>query len=237
MKAPQLSPILFSLILAACGGSDDDGVTVVPDAATQIDAAAQIDAAPPAFLTGSLTNVTFQHVTVAMGDTTPVNDGCVTKIDSATFTAQIMPGMKPGQHRPGQLELGHVKLQVHGATIAGGPACTVSTAMFGAKGALTAQAARDPGDDPADPGDDVLQLLAPLEAGSPTDVFDLQLWGGFGVFANGFATGTFPIAGDELQFASCGVCTFLHTNVTQAAPTGDGDYFATGGSITITAVQ
>ncbi len=44
-------------------------------------------------LTGSVSNLTFQHVTIDEKSlvTTPVNDGCVSAITSASFDAVIQP--------------------------------------------------------------------------------------------------------------------------------------------------
>jgi hypothetical protein len=115
--------------------------------------------------------------------------------------------------------------------------CSVSTNSFGDKGALTPSLCiQDPGQDAASPMDDVIFLRAPLEAGSPFDEIEIQLWSGFGALSAGFANGTYPIAGDELQFATCGVCVFINTNRTDPQ-TYEDDYFATGGSVTLSSVQ
>lgn len=115
--------------------------------------------------------------------------------------------------------------------------CSVSTRNFGDKGALTPSiCVQDPGQDAADPMDDVIFMRAPLEAGSPFDEIEIQLWAGFGALTNGFANGTYPITGDETQFATCGVCVFLNTNRVDDQ-TYEDDYFATGGTVTLTSVQ
>lgn len=158
MKLSVLAPVAFSLGLAACGGSDDDGPVVVgPDAASSIDAA-------------------------------PV-------------------------------------------------ACTVSTNSFGNKGAITPSlCVQDPGQDTMSASDDVIIMRAPLEAGSPFDELELDLFAGFGAFSNGFVTGTFPITGDELNWSTCGLCVFVNTNRTDPM-TYEDDYLATGGTVTITAIN
>ncbi|HVV82167.1 MAG TPA: hypothetical protein VHE35_03780 [Kofleriaceae bacterium] len=242
MKATYLSPILLSigLGLVACGGDDSGPTNVGPDAnTTHIDAPNNPDIdAPQATpkLTGSLTNVTFQHVMIdaQTGDTTPVNDGCTTKIDSASFDVELSPAMNKLRSN----DPAHIRLRLHDVhTSAGGANCTVSTAMFGNAGALAnAQGVIDDSMTPDDTSDDVIALFAPLEAAEPSDLLDLELWNGFGGLSGGFAPGNYPISGDELAFNTCGVCVMLHTNVSQQNTMGDGDYFATGGSITLTAV-
>jgi hypothetical protein len=115
--------------------------------------------------------------------------------------------------------------------------CTVSTEDFGDAGALTPSLCiQDPGDDATTENDDVIVMRAPLEAGTPFDELELQLWAGYGALENGFASGTYPITGDELRYSTCGVCVFLSTDRTDESTYVD-DYFATGGTVTLTSVD
>ena len=64
-------------------------------------------------------------------------------------------------------------------------ACTVSTADFGDKGALTGSAYLDVGMAANDATDDMLEFDAVLEGAAPSDVAVVQLYAGYGVFASG----------------------------------------------------
>lgn len=75
-----------------------------------------------------------------------------------------------------------------------------------------------------------------LNTDATPDVLALELYAGFGVFANGITTGTFTLSGDELQYADCGVCVLILADVsTQGAP--GSLYMATGGTVNITQVS
>jgi len=76
-----------------------------------------------------------------------------------------------------------------------------------------------------------------VNADAQPDVLGLELYANFGAFAGGpIATGTYPITGDELNYASCGVCVRLLTDFTGSAFADDG-YMATAGSVTITSIN
>jgi hypothetical protein len=77
-------------------------------------------------------------------------------------------------------------------------------------------------------------LTITLDAGPPRDSFFLKLVSGKGVFAGGLATGTYSIAGVDASFNDCGLCV----NVIADIVAGSGPtkfYFATSGSVTLTA--
>jgi hypothetical protein len=112
-------------------------------------------------------------------------------------------------------------------------ACTVSTATFGDKGALTGSAFFTA--NAAGVADDVLEFDGPLESASPSDIVSIQLYAGVGVFANGIVPGTYPLTGDELNYQTCANCVLVYTNVDATNTAGDGVYMATGGTVTITA--
>jgi len=113
--------------------------------------------------------------------------------------------------------------------------CTVSSASFGDKGALTGQYIFTPGTDTVAATDDVLEADALLETGQPSDGVSVILYAGYGAFSAGAITaGTYQITGDELDFATCGVCVIIGTNFTSTGH--DDDYMATGGTVTLTSV-
>jgi hypothetical protein len=64
------------------------------------------------------------------------------------------------------------------------------------------------------------------------DVVQIELFNGFTVFENGLREGTFEITGEELDYATCGVCVRIFGDV---GPLGDVRqvYMATGGTVTI----
>jgi hypothetical protein len=52
-------------------------------------------------------------------------------------------------------------------------------------------------------------MTASLDQGPPPDVFEIQLWSDFGVFADEVAPGTFPITGAETSLIDCGLCALI----------------------------
>jgi hypothetical protein len=67
-----------------------------------------------------------------------------------------------------------------------------------------------------------------------TTIVQLELWPYLGAFKGGIVrTGTFEITGDELAFGTCGVC--LRAMVDKGLDT-QREFFATGGSVEVTAV-
>jgi len=79
-------------------------------------------------------------------------------------------------------------------------------------------------------------LTVVLDPGPPKDDFFLKLIAGKGVFGGGFTTGTFPIAGEDKSFSTCGLCT----NIIADIVSGQGPtkfYFATSGTVTLTATS
>ena len=71
-----------------------------------------------------------------------------------------------------------------------------------------------------------------LDVGPPRDSFFLKLTNGNGVFSGGLATGTFAIAGAELDSTTCGLCLNILADIGSMGPSKF--YFATGGSVTLT---
>ncbi|MBI5543358.1 MAG: hypothetical protein HY901_05680 [Deltaproteobacteria bacterium] len=67
------------------------------------------------------------------------------------------------------------------------------------------------------------------------DAIHLELYEGHGVFANGLATGTFTLEGDELNYATCSLCLTLGGDLTQS---GAGQIFmATGGTVELASIE
>jgi hypothetical protein len=125
-----------------------------------------------------------------------------------------------------------------GTGVDAAPAACTAPASFGDAGALQAEAffIADV-DEGTDDGatDDLLVMFAPLETGGTPDVIELRLFAGYGAFAGGaIRTGTFELAGAELDFLECGICAGVITDTT-----ADGyadDYLPTGGTLELTAV-
>lgn len=74
-----------------------------------------------------------------------------------------------------------------------------------------------------------------LDPGPPRDSFFLKLNTGKGVFAGGLANGTFTLAGADLDFSNCGACINIVADIGTMGPTTF--YFATAGTLTLTATQ
>jgi hypothetical protein len=71
-----------------------------------------------------------------------------------------------------------------------------------------------------------------LDPGPPRDSFFLKLTTGKGVFSGGLQTGTFTIAGDELDSTTCGLCVNLLADIGSMGP--QKFFFADGGTVTLT---
>lgn len=98
-------------------------------------------------------------------------------------------------------------------------------ATYGDLGAKTGTTAQGP-----------TTLTIVLDPGPPRDSFFLKLAAGKGVFTGGLATGTYPITADEADFNACGLCV----NIIADIVAGQGPskfYFATSGSVTLTATE
>lgn len=78
---------------------------------------------------------------------------------------------------------------------------------------------------------------AGLNADLLADTIAVELYEGSGAFASTpIAPGTYPLTGDELNYATCGTCIFLRADLD--ADTGTSQtYMATGGTVTITSVS
>ena len=114
--------------------------------------------------------------------------------------------------------------------------CTVSSASFGARGALAGNSFY--GASMGNPAVGSMVAVLPLEAAEPTDVVIAEFYPGFAPFGTqqaptAIVPGTYQLTGSQLQYADCGVCIRIGTNSTAAAGAED-DYMATGGTVTVT---
>jgi hypothetical protein len=76
-----------------------------------------------------------------------------------------------------------------------------------------------------------------LNQDATPDVLEIELVNGYGVFADGFKPGTFTLAGDEVDYGTCGLCVRLLSRVDPATWEASQYYMATGGSVTLTSVH
>jgi len=68
------------------------------------------------------------------------------------------------------------------------------------------------------------------------NLLSLELFTGYGAFASGFAPGTYTLAGEELNYATCGLCVLLRADVDPQAGSVRQRWLATGGTVTFTSV-
>lgn len=74
-----------------------------------------------------------------------------------------------------------------------------------------------------------------LNAAEPFDVFQLEFYK-VGPLAGNIVPGTYPISGPELNYATCAICPRVFTDCTTQA-CADQQFYATGGSVTLTQVS
>jgi hypothetical protein len=87
---------------------------------------------------------------------------------------------------------------------------------------------------PATP--DFVDVIGTVNADAMPDGFAVELYAGSGALAGGIVPGTYPLAGADLNYETCGVCVRLFTDFNGTQFT-DAGYFATGGTVTITQVS
>ena len=80
-----------------------------------------------------------------------------------------------------------------------------------------------------------ISVLGSINADAMPDGFAVELYKGQGAFTGEIVPGTYPLSGAELNYATCGVCVRLFTDYDGSAFVDD--YFATGGTVTITQVN
>jgi hypothetical protein len=108
----------------------------------------------------------------------------------------------------------------------------VSTTEFGDLGRLQGQGYFQPGENATSPIDDVLTFMGPIESDTPSDALQVDLYAGYGVFANGIRTGTFALTGAEMSSDTCGACVTLYTNATPQAH--EDEYMPVSGTLEVT---
>ncbi len=82
---------------------------------------------------------------------------------------------------------------------------------------------------------DFVEVLGPINADALPDYIIIEMYSGYGAFSGGLATGSFDLAsGDETNYATCGACVRLWSDVDTGAGSGVDDYFQTAGTMTIT---
>ena len=90
-------------------------------------------------------------------------------------------------------------------------------------------------DSPPDPTS-FMAIDGPLPATDGTlDTVGVELYAGSGVFANGFKTGPFTLAGDDLQYATCGLCVMMYSDINSSGDPA-AKYMATGGTVVISEI-
>lgn len=117
------------------------------------------------------------------------------------------------------------------AEVEGIPTCPGLLASYDLSAASFAGYAR-----PRDAGDPesptVYGLTTLLDAGPPTDLFEIQFWSGFGAFSTEVSPGVFPIQGAETDLIDCGLCALVFGDLAANGST-DTVLVAQSGSITI----
>ena len=79
-------------------------------------------------------------------------------------------------------------------------------------------------------------LSVTLDGGPPRDAFFIKLTAGKGAFAGGpLKSGTYPLAGADLDFTNCGLCVNIIADIGAMGP--QKFYFADSGTVTLTATQ
>lgn len=111
--------------------------------------------------------------------------------------------------------------------------CNAQASYSGSLSNETATYQPTPADAGADAGpEDAYQFQGAYNTNA--DTLDIEIYDGYGVFANGVQPGTYNLTGDELNYDSCGLCVLLIADETSQ---GGDPYMATGGSITITSIS
>ena len=80
-----------------------------------------------------------------------------------------------------------------------------------------------------------MQYTGKLDADAKYDQLVIELFAGIGTFAGvDIAPKPIPLAGDELQYKSCGACVRVFAGVDDSLATVDQYYMATGGTLQLT---
>jgi hypothetical protein len=112
-----------------------------------------------------------------------------------------------------------------------------AVADHGALGVGTGQGSSDTGTS----GEAMVFWDGLLNNDTNPDAIAVELYGGAGVFASNpqLKTGIFELTGDELNYATCGLCVLLYTDLMDVSGTTRPTdfYMATGGTVTLTSVN
>lgn len=117
------------------------------------------------------------------------------------------------------------------------PACLTPEGGYGAVTAGMQAAFFDMTEGETTP--DFYELDATLDASAAPDVMLIQLYKGFGAFAEGYPTtfpATYSLTGDEAQFALCGACVLVLADTDAQGMAVGNPYLATGGTLTIESI-
>ena len=121
------------------------------------------------------------------------------------------------------------------ATLDRPPACEGLLPSYDLSGASFSGYAR-----PRDAGNSesptVYGLFTVLDQGPTTDLFEIQLWNGLGVFNEGVVPGTFAIQGADTDLNDCGLCALVFGDLAANGSTNT-VLVAQSGSVTIEAVE
>lgn len=103
-------------------------------------------------------------------------------------------------------------------------------ASFGNLGATTGTA--------EDSGDSLIYTTELPDVGQFSDVLRVEMYPDIGVFDGSFVEpGVYEIKGDELNYATCGLCVLYYDHSDGTKGGSRGVYMATGGTVTITEVD
>jgi hypothetical protein len=91
--------------------------------------------------------------------------------------------------------------------------------------------------EPNGAGGNYVDLFASIAPGPMVDVVSIQLWPGLGAFAGGLAPGTYPIAGVETDFYSCGACAMVVADFDLVNNTFEQQLMASSGTLQIDMVS
>ena len=107
--------------------------------------------------------------------------------------------------------------------------CTVPSSF----GAVTASGPVSVGD-----GGSYMSLQGVLPAADGSfDLISLELYPGMGAMTNGIVPGTYPIAGEDLNYGTCGLCVRLMGDIDETTYSVSAHYFITGGTLLIDQVE
>ncbi|MGI5865628.1 MAG: clostripain-related cysteine peptidase, partial [Myxococcales bacterium] len=86
--------------------------------------------------------------------------------------------------------------------------------------------------------DSAMAVQAALPSADGTyDLIAFELYAGFGALAQGIAPGSYTLQGDDLNYATCGLCLRLFGDIDTSSGTFTQQFFATGGGVVIDQVE